>query len=410
MADIHIGAFRQPELKRLLLEAFEQAIDRCVEEGVAFVVMSGDIFDSNIPDLSSVRRATLKMKEAADRGVRFYVVYGSHDFSPTYASIVDVLEGAGLFTLLGRVREEAGQLELDFVVDPSGVKLCGISGKKLSIDIDDFKRLDREHLESEPGFKIFVFHGALEEMKPPGLEQMKAMPVGFLPPGFNYYAGGHVHDRSLKSFPRRQNVAFPGPLFATEYAELVQLAHGGQRGFYLVDFDDEVTKVKFIPIKTCEVSEVSYSARGKSSGQVSDELMAIARQTNVKNQVVLLTVHGELGSGKTSDIDFVAIRKQLMATGPLLVLSNYSRLSSPDLAGSALAPKPPHATERELFQRQIAGAKSEEKKLLGEHGVSLSLELLKAMKEDRNENENKGEYQRRIEKNGLQVLGLQVDE
>lgn len=410
MSDVHIGAFRQPELKGLLLDAFEGAIDRCISEKVAFVIISGDIFDSNIPDLASVRRATMKMKEAADQGIRFYVIYGSHDFSPNYTSIVDILEGAGLFVLLEKGGEEGGQLQLEFVRDPSGAKLCGISGKKLSLDIDDYRRLEKERLEQEPGFKIFVFHGALEEMKPPALKKMEAMPGTFLPAGFNYYAGGHVHDHILKSLPGRRNVAFPGPLFATEYSELVPLAHGERRGFNLVDFDGEdVTNVEFVSVKVCEINEIRYSADAKPSGQVSEELMAIARQAKLQGQVVLLTVEGELSSGRTSDIDFLAIRKQILSSGPLIVLSNYSRLSSRELARQDEPPKPPRVTERELFQQQIAEVKSEERKLRGEQGVELSLELLKVMKEDRNENENKGDYQLRMEKGGLQVLGLKED-
>ena len=34
MSDVHIGAFRQPELRALVLDAFEQAIDRCIDEKV----------------------------------------------------------------------------------------------------------------------------------------------------------------------------------------------------------------------------------------------------------------------------------------------------------------------------------------------------------------------------------------
>ncbi|HUI86214.1 MAG TPA: exonuclease SbcCD subunit D [Nitrososphaerales archaeon] len=410
MSDIHIGAFRQPELRRLVLAAFEAAMDRCMAESVSFVVMSGDIFDSNIPDLASVRRATMKMKEASDKGIRFYLIYGSHDFSPNYASIVDVLEGAGLFTLLGETRESDDRLHLQFVEDPSGAKLCGLSGKKLSLDMDDYRRLDTGNLEEEPGFKIFAFHGAIEELKPAALEYMDAMPGSLLPSGFDYYAGGHVHDHILESLPGRRNVAFPGPLFATDFTELSPLAHGQRRGFNLVDFDEKgVTRVEFVPVEVCKVTEIHYDASGKSSGQVSEELAPIARQARVSGQVVLLTVEGEMRSGKTSDVDLSAIRRLLVSSGPIIVLSNCSRLTSRESAHPDVPAKPIQATERELFQQHIAEVRTEEKKLRGEQGVSLSLELLGAMKEDRNENENKAEYQTRMERRGLEILDLKED-
>jgi len=406
MSDVHIGAFRQPELKDLLLRAFEAAVDRCVSESVEFVIISGDIFDSNIPDLASVRRATLKLKQAQDKGIRFYVVYGSHDFSPNYASIVDVLEGAGLFSLAEKEMTEDGSLRLGFLTDPTGAKICGISGKKLSLDKDDYLSLEREALEQEPGFKIFVFHGGIEELLPPSLEKMEGMSSALLPSGFNYYAGGHLHSRQVQSLPGRRNIAYPGPIFATEYSELIPLAHGETRGFYIVDFEDEVREVRFVPVKVCDVEELRYSAQGKSSSQVSDDLLSMARGASIGGKVVLLTVEGVLGSGKTSDIDFGGIRKQLLTSAPIAVLSNYSHLTSPELSTPAAPPKTAQTTERELFRERIAAVKSDLGKLRGEEGVSLSLELLKTMKSGRLENENKSDYQSRIEKDGLRALGL----
>jgi DNA repair protein SbcD/Mre11 len=406
MSDIHIGAFRQPELRKLVIEAFESAIDRCIAEKVSFIILAGDIFDSNIPDLSSVKRAAEKMRQAKESGIRFYAIYGSHDFSPNYSSIVDVLDGAGMFTKAEDMSTEEGQVALSFISDPSGPKLCGISGRKLSIDRDAYSVLDRGRLESEPGFKIFVFHGAIKELKPFSLEQMEAMSVSSLPAGFDYYAGGHVHEHSLRSLPGHPNVAFPGPLFATDYTELLELAHGGSRGFYLVEFGEAVSKIEFVPVKICDVVEVRYSAEGKTSNRVSKELMDLASGIQAKGKVVLLTVEGELADGKTSDVDFASIRKRLMASEPIAVLSSNTRLISKSQPKPSQV-KPVHATEREVFEKEVLRVKSEEPSLRGQKGVALSLELLQALKEGRKENENKGEYEERTVKKGLEILKLE---
>ncbi len=407
MSDIHVGAFRQPELRSLLLEAFEAAIDRCIAEKVEFVVMAGDIFDSNIPDLSAVSRAAGKMKEAADSGVRFYAIYGSHDFSPNFSSIVDVLDGAGLFTRAERREDSGGPLRLKFVVDPAGPKLCGVSGKKLSIDRDDYARLDREALEAEQGFKIFVFHGGIEELKPGSLEMMEAMPAASLPSGFAYYAGGHVHSRSISSLPGRENIAFPGPLFATDYSELASLAHGEERGFYLVDFDGErVTDVEFVPIKVCEVVEIRCSAGGKAAQQVNRELRDAAEGAQVEGKVVLLTVEGELGAGRTSDIDLSAVRGILLRSSPLSVLTNASKLTSRELRTAPASPEPVHAVELDLFRREITRVNTKEARLKGESGVTLAMDLLTAMKEEKRENESRAEFEDRKAAAGLKILGL----
>jgi len=407
MSDIHIGAFRQPELKDLLLNAFDESIDRCIKERVSFVILAGDIFDSNIPDLSAVRRAAEKMKEAADAGIRFYAIYGSHDFSPNYSSIVDVLDGAGLFVKAEAKSAVGGKTVLSFVQDPSGPKICGISGRKLSLDREEYAALDREKLEAEPGFKIFVFHGALDELKPSSLEMMESMPAANLPAGFQYYAGGHVHSRTLAYLPGRTNIAYPGPLFATDFDELLQLARGKERGFYIVDFDrDRVEKVSFVPIRVCEPVELHYSAQGKSSTQAANELAQLASNANVTGKVVLLTIDGELAEGKTSDIDFNMIRRRLFTSSPLSVLSSHSRLVSREMP-KGLPPKPVKATEREIFESRVSSVTIDEPRLRGEQGVSLAVALLDALKEGRKENESKGDFEERVSKSGLAVLGLE---
>ena len=51
------------------------------------------------------------------------------------------------------------------------------------------KELDLKNLEEEEGFKIFMFHTALTELKPKNLERMDSAPISLLPKGFDY-----VHD------------------------------------------------------------------------------------------------------------------------------------------------------------------------------------------------------------------------
>ncbi len=409
MSDVHIGAFRQPELKDLVTKAFDQAITKCIEEKVDFVIISGDMFDSNIPDLSSVRKATGRIREARESGIRFYVVYGSHDFSPNHASIIDVLESAGLFIKAERGETKDGRLELEFIRDETGAKVCGISGKKLSLDRADYESLDRQKLESEPGFKIFVFHGAIEELKPQSLSAMEAMPASYLPANFDYYAGGHVHDRRVQDLPGRRNIVYPGPLFATDFRDLEPLANGGERGFVIVDFEKEVKKVTFVPTKVCDVLGLEYSAQGKSAQAARRELMELARGADVEDKVVLLRVHGELGEGSTSDIDFSSIRKELASRGPVCVLPNYSQLTSSQLSVPAGPPRAPHQTEKEFFSQHIASVKTSEPRLTGASGVELSVELLKSLKEEKKENETKADYQARTEETGIGILGVDGD-
>ena len=96
LADCHIGANRDPVLEKLELAAFSKAMETCVQERVDFVLIAGDLFHANLPDMHVANEAVKKMKEVKDAGIPIYVIYGSHDYSPNATSIIDILDSTGL--------------------------------------------------------------------------------------------------------------------------------------------------------------------------------------------------------------------------------------------------------------------------------------------------------------------------
>ena len=117
LSDVHLGAFRNISLRNLILQSFINALDICKERNVDFIIISGDLFDSNIPDMEIVNKAVSKMFEIKQHGIEIYVIYGSHDFSPNQRSIIDILHSAGLFKKVTKGRIEEDKLILEFIVD-----------------------------------------------------------------------------------------------------------------------------------------------------------------------------------------------------------------------------------------------------------------------------------------------------
>ena len=178
ISDCHLGANRDPFLRSLEIEAFNRAMDECVRRRVDFVLITGDLFHSNIPDLGVANEAVKKMSEVAASGIPIYVIYGSHDYSPNETSLVDILSSANLFRKVVRGEVKNGKLKLHFFQDPkTGAKMAGISARRLGIERKYFEMLDRESLEKEPGFKIFAFHSAVTELKPDYLTHMVSVPL-----------------------------------------------------------------------------------------------------------------------------------------------------------------------------------------------------------------------------------------
>ena len=195
LSDIHLGFQKHEALQEIEQNVFEKTLDECISRKVDFILIPGDMFHVNIPEMRVQKYAFAKFKQVHDAGIPVYVVYGSHDFSPVANSVIDLLAETGYITKVTKVKESTEEkITLDFLQDEkTQAKIAGFSGLKKSKDREYYEKLDRASLESESGFKIFVFHGGISEMKTgmdPGDDYM---PLSLLPKNFDYYAGGHFH-------------------------------------------------------------------------------------------------------------------------------------------------------------------------------------------------------------------------
>ena len=384
-------------------------MDICIERAVDFIIVSGDLFDSNIPDMALANAVVKKIREVTKKDIPFYVVYGSHDFSPTQTSIVDLVESAGLFKKVTKGKTVDGKLYLEFQVDDrTNAKLCGISGRRLGIERQYYDILDRASLEEEDGFKIFVMHGAVTEYKPKYAADSESIPLSDLPKNFAYYAGGHIHEKLLDN-GCGYNLAYPGTLFGADYRDLETTARGDERGFYIVEFSANVNKIEFVPVHVCSYELIEYDANGKTSAKVNEDLLKLASDGDrISNRVFLLRVSGEISGGRTSEIDFQKIRKMLRDGGALEVLINHQRLTSKEYNAIRVAGmgEEVQKIEERLFKENIGNVKISNPKLKGSSGVQTSQELLSVFKQTKKENETKGSHESRIVGAAVEALGL----
>ncbi|MCK4522256.1 MAG: metallophosphoesterase, partial [Nanoarchaeota archaeon] len=94
LADCHIGSWRDPKLRDVNTKAFIKAVDICIEKNVDFILISGDLFNTSLPAIDNLKQAVIKLKELKDKNISVYIIAGSHDFSPSGKTILDVLEHA----------------------------------------------------------------------------------------------------------------------------------------------------------------------------------------------------------------------------------------------------------------------------------------------------------------------------
>ena len=316
IADAHLGAFsKNPKLKELNLKAFEIAIQKSIEEQVDFIIIAGDLFHNPIPDMEIVRRAVEILKNAVDRGIRIYAIYGSHDFSAGSTALLDVLSSTGLFKKVVNYEVYDGKLRILPVEDPTGVNILGVSGLSSAQEVEYFEHIDRDYLERIEHPKIFVFHTTISELKPSYIPDRYALPKSLLPQNFDYYAGGHLHER-IESDLNGSPLIYPGALFGATYNDLDILK---ERGFYIV----EDFKPRFVPVEVCKFHKRVVKADGYSAEELNKRLLELSKE-DYNGQVVILKVKGELSAGKVGEIDFHSIRENIRKTAIDVLLNTYS--------------------------------------------------------------------------------------
>ena len=411
MSDIHLGAFREPILRQMERQVFEDAVQKCIEIKVDFVLICGDIFHVSIPDLTIVNETikTLRLLQAAN--IPVYAIYGSHDYTPTGTSIIDILDTAGILTNIMKAKtDEEGMVLLQFVVDPkTRAKLTGVSARRIGLESKIYEKLDKARLEAEKGFKIFAFHSGITELKPAFLSEMETVPINNFPKGFDYYAGGHIHITDEFEQPGYQRIIFPGPLFTGYGKDIEDTARGTKRGFFVVEFDDKIERVEFVEIDGFDGCYLPYDAEGKNSQQAKRELAAKLEEVDANGKVVIVRVKGELAGGKTTDINFVELQRQLYTKGALYVQFNRFGLTSKEFEANRLAGEDPTQIETNLFQENIGTVKVSHDNLKGENGVHTAIELLRVTRDGQKGGESKSDYQKRVVSSGIETLKIQKE-
>lgn len=333
-ADLHLDSpFRglgdaSPVLRSQLQEAtfgaLERIVDHTIQSKADFLVVAGDLYDSRDRSLRALLAFRRQMERLADRQVSVYVVHGNHD----------PLNGWGSeFQLPPNVTAFAGRTDTEPFIR-RGREVARITGVSYT------RERVVENLSSSfkptPGapYSLAVLHANVggntghADYAPATLTELCAA-------GFDYWALGHVHTRSiLASDPAM--VVYPGNPQGRHARE------SGPRGCYQVDVDTQ-GRAHLEFIETSQVRwghiEVSIAGHTRLSGFIdamTEKGRALAAEFTGPT-VVRFTLTGNGGLHRDLQRDGIAeeLREELqrvvntesvrIATGPALDLEAMAR-------------------------------------------------------------------------------------
>lgn len=327
LADLHLGGWREKNLTHLNFITFQKAISKIIEEKVDFVIFAGDIFNNALPPIELVNNVVKELMKLKQHNISLYVIGGSHDYSFTGKSYIDLLESAHVLIDVSKYKlVDKEKIALEFAKDKSGANISGILGKKNGLDKNIYSNLNSSTLSKE-NFNIFVFHTTLDDIKPDFLKHSKSeVTSSYLPVGFDYYAGGHVHTYIEKNIGENSRLSYPGPLFPNSFSEMKV----ENPSFNLCEFDfgSRNTKIKRIYLQTYEKVHIKIElSENLNSTLAKSKIYEKISEFEIKNKIVLLEIIGII-DGKISDINLNEIVAKTYQNGAYQILKNTYKLTT----------------------------------------------------------------------------------
>jgi len=399
LSDCHVGSWRDPLMKELNLNYFSYAIDEILKDkDINFVIISGDLFNTAVPSIEALRVVTKKLRQLKNSKIKCYGVAGSHDYSSSGRSMLKVLEDAGLFTDLMKGEVIDGQMVLENTVDESGAILCGISGKKGSLEKNTNYKIEDISAKYP---RIFVFHSGIKEFLSDDLSQIESIPFESLPNGFDYYAGGHIHYRFMEK-TKKGMIVFPGPTCPNNFKEWMDLEYGT---FVIAEYINKEFVIEEKKINLHKIKSIEIDANKLDSIDVFKKIET--ELENIEDKLVLLYVYGKLNSGKSCDIRFDNVIKLATQKGAYWILKNTSNLNKIELNQEIIEVKDINDIELEVINETIESSKLKDHKsrhLSFDKQSQIIINLMRSLSVEKQDGENNKDFEVRVQKDFSEFL------
>lgn len=228
-ADLHLDSpFRglantapklRDELQAATLGAFERIVDHTIQSKADFLVLAGDLYDSKDRSLRALVAFRRQMERLAERDVSVYIVHGNHD----------PLNGWGSeFLLPPNVTTFSGKPNTEPVIR-RGKEIARVTGVSYARERVTENLASSMKPDSDSPYSVGLLHANVgsqpghADYAPVTIEELTAS-------GFDYWALGHVHARSVLA-AEPATVAYPGNPQGRNPREI------GPRGCLQVDID-----------------------------------------------------------------------------------------------------------------------------------------------------------------------------
>jgi DNA repair protein SbcD/Mre11 len=240
---------RQVErMRRAAREAFERLIDLCIDQAAALLVIAGDLYDHDCPNMQIAVFLRKELRRLQEKRIRCVIIKGNHDAANKITSALALPANTHVLS-----EREAETVVFDDL--PVRVAIHGQSFRPGPVP----ENLAASYPAPLAGcYNIGLLHTSLagtadhDRYAPCTLEELVSR-------GYDYWALGHIHRRAVLS--RDPYVVFPGNLQGRHAKE------SGSKGCYVVDVDDagRTASAAFVALDVVRWQRAEVDLKGRRS-------------------------------------------------------------------------------------------------------------------------------------------------
>ncbi|HAM2030242.1 TPA: exonuclease SbcCD subunit D [Listeria monocytogenes] len=240
MADLHldspfIGLSTLPQpLFSAIQESTFQSLERittvAIKEAVDFVLIAGDIYDSEDQSVRAQARFSKEMKRLEVANIPVFMIHGNHDFIEKHKEKL---------TLPSNVHVFSEQVEVMSHKTATGVSvnIYGFSYNERHIRSS---RVDKYKIQGNADFHIALLHGSEVSSSEEHDVYAPFRVQEISKKGFDYWALGHIHKRQLLA--ESPSIYYPGNIQGRNRKE------SGEKGASIITLSEASTTIDFIGI------------------------------------------------------------------------------------------------------------------------------------------------------------------
>ncbi|WHX41796.1 DNA repair exonuclease [Mesobacillus sp. AQ2] len=276
-------------LQESTFKALSNITDTAIKQEVDFVVIAGDLYDSEDRSIRAQAFFRNEMARLGEKGIKVFAIHGNHDHLGSRSITIDFPDNVHFFN----DQVETAVFSKD---DGTLVHLYGFSYPERHVMerwIEKYKKSDGAD------FHIGLLHGHFEGASDHG--KYAPFRLGdLIGKGYDYWALGHIHKRAVLS--EQPYTVYPGNPQGRNRKEL------GDKGAAIVQLTDTGSEVSFIESADVIWDELVIDAQEAVGFNILyDQCLAAIDGKRTEGKGVLLDIHIErLNSNLTDVIDKIA--------------------------------------------------------------------------------------------------------